>query len=539
MNRTPLGEKRKQNRPYKRWTDDFKEKRETATIFQIQIFPRVSRVRQSAFMYLFYTPIKVVLGLRKCVSARVWPEKNDIGDERLSPVKEYLLYLEKENAVGSGVKQPKVALGYGACHDLFVNATSFLNFKDLKGPPEHFNEITSKEEFLKSFAYFFKHGAAAERFMSNSDLYDQLVEEALTLPDTRWAIGGNAPLMARRFFMEGWKVLLAAKMSKKLKEYIPKEIEIVGADDTEEVKDDVHMILEYKADQQFGAFKSPRANRYIMHNDENNPLLSSLEKLGDGLGKFKPNLLVISGLQMMDNFPFKKNGRDLRAERLDLVKEQILSQPLDTLSHFEMASYVDLELLTHLTTKVLPYVDSVGMNEQELSNLYNVLEYGEVIVVADSNPRIATALDQMRKTFHLIRMKNNEYQSKREITRIHVHTLAYQAILTVKDSDWKRTEAAAAKASLTAHRYVCNNQKISLDKSKLLLDDSFSTTTDNDNNSRVFFEPSKPVACWDEDLNNTKVEICVAPVLICTEAQLTAGAGDNISAAGLVLQIEK
>ncbi|XP_022127582.2 ADP-dependent glucokinase [Pieris rapae] len=486
------------------------------------------------------TPIKLGSIITFCVVLyAVYYKRNDIGDERLSPVREYLLFLERENAVGSGIRQPKVALGYGACHDLFVNATSFLNFRDLKGAPEHFNEISTKEEFLKSFAYFFKHGAAAERFMSNSELYDQLVEQALKLKDTRWAIGGNAPLMARRFFMEGWKVLLAAKMSEQLKKNIPKEIEIVGVDENEEIKDDVHMILEYKADEQFGIYKSPRANRYIMHNDENNPLLSSLEKLGEYLGKFKPSLLVISGLQMMDNFPFKKDGRDLRAERLDLVREQILSQPLNTLSHFEMASYVDLELLTHLTTKVLPYVDSVGMNEQELSNLYNVLEYGEVVVVADSNPRVATALDQMRKTFHLIRKKNSEYNSKRQLTRIHVHTLAYQAILTVKGSDWKRTQAATAKASLTAHRYVCNNQKVSLDKSKLLLDDSFSTTTDNDNNSRVFFEPTKPVACWEEELDTTKVEICVAPVLICTEAQLTAGAGDNISAAGLVLQVEK
>lgn len=204
-----------------------------------------------------------------------------------------------------------------------------------------------------------------------------------------------------------------------------------------------------------------------------------------------------------------------------------------------MASYVDLELLLHLTTKVLPYVDSVGMNEQELSNLNSILEYGKVIVVADSNPRVATALDQMRKTFQIIREKNKEFGSKRKLTRIHVHTLAYQAILTVKNSNWKRTKAAAAKASLTAHRYVCNSSNIALDKTKLLLDDSFSTTTDDNNNSRVFLKPTEPVACWDEVLDNDEVDICVAPVLICTEAQLTAGAGDNISAAGLVLQIEK
>ncbi|CAG9788396.1 unnamed protein product [Diatraea saccharalis] len=486
-------------------------------------------------------PVKFGTILSFCVLFyAVYFRRNDVGDIRLSPVKDQLLNLESNNKVAIGNLQPKVALGYGACHDLFVNATQLLNFNELKGTPEHFNEISNKEEFLKSFAYFFKHGAAAERFMSNSELYDELIEKALKLHDTRWAIGGNAPLMAKRFFMEGWKVLFAAKMSQKLKSYIPNDIQIVGDEMNEEVKDDIHMILEYKADEIFGSYKAPRANRYIVHNDENNPLLSSLEKFGETLPKFNPNLLVISGLQMMDNYPFKREGhQDLRAERLKLVKEQILSQPATTLTHFEMASYVDLELLLHLTSKVLPYVDSVGMNEQELTNLCSILEHGEVSIVADSNPRVATALDQMRKIFHLIREKNKIHGSNRILTRIHVHTLAYQAILTVKNSNWKRTEAAAAKASLTAHRYVCNNQNIALDKSKLLLDDSFSTTTDNENNSRVFFEPSKPVSCWDEVVHRESVEICVAPVLICTEAQLTAGAGDNISAAGLVLQIEK
>lgn len=94
-------------------------------------------------------------------------------------------------------------------------------------------------------------------------------------------------------------------MSTKLLNYIPKGIKVVGADENEEIKDDVHMILEYKADETFGKLKAPRANRYILHNDENNPLLSSLEKFGENLPNFEPNLLVISGLQMMDNYPFK------------------------------------------------------------------------------------------------------------------------------------------------------------------------------------------------------------------------------------------
>lgn len=144
--------------------------------------------------------------------------------------------------------------------------------------------------------------------MSNRKLYDQLVEDALKLPGSRWNIGGNAPLMAKRFFTEGWRVLLAAKMSSKLKSYIPKEIKIVGDDGTEDVKDDVHMILEYRADEKWGPYQAPRANRFIMHNDENNPMISSLEKFDEHLPDFKPHLLVISGLQMMDNYPFKKGN---------------------------------------------------------------------------------------------------------------------------------------------------------------------------------------------------------------------------------------
>jgi ADP-dependent glucokinase len=108
-------------------------------------------------------PVKLGSIVSFCVLLyAVYFRKNDVGDLRLSPVKDHLLYLESENKVAVGYRQPKVALGYGACHDLFVNATLLLDFNDLKGNPEHFNEISNKEEFLKSFTYFFKHGAAAE-----------------------------------------------------------------------------------------------------------------------------------------------------------------------------------------------------------------------------------------------------------------------------------------------------------------------------------------------------------------------------------------
>jgi hypothetical protein len=45
--------------------------------------------------------------------------------------------------------------------------------------------------------------------------------------------------------------------------------------------------------------------RFIVHHDLNNPLVSSLEEFGSRLPHFRPHLLVVSGLQMMDNFPFR------------------------------------------------------------------------------------------------------------------------------------------------------------------------------------------------------------------------------------------
>lgn len=106
-------------------------------------------------------PVKLIVSLCVVFYA-IFYRKGNLEDVRLSDVKENLLYLETQNKVASGIYQPKVALGYGACHDLFVNATSLLNPEELQGNPEHFNEISNMEEFLKSFTYFFKHGAAAE-----------------------------------------------------------------------------------------------------------------------------------------------------------------------------------------------------------------------------------------------------------------------------------------------------------------------------------------------------------------------------------------
>jgi len=419
---------------------------------------------------------------------------------------------------------PRIAIGYGACRDLFVKGSHIMANQSFPDNPEHFLAVGNADELRRMYAYFFKAGAAAERFVSDEELWRQLVAQGEQQPDHRWELGGNAPVMAARFAKEGANVLLAAKLSPGLAGWLPEGVEVAGGAIS---TDDIHLILEYKREEAWDDVKAPRANRFILHHDLNNPRVSSQEEFQAAVPGFKPHLLVVGGLQMMDNFPFKEGER---LDRILKIKEQMASMPESVRIHFEMASFVDSSLLEELVQHVIPQADSLGMNEQELPNLHSLITRGEVSVVADSNPRIATVLDQMREVFSVLSARSGG----REVTRIHLHTLAYQAILTKQGSPWRNTGAAAVKASLTAHRHVCADSEVRPEKSYLIMDDSFATSG-RDGATRVPFTNSRPLTCWaEEDLG---IEICIAPVLVCSQAVQTAGGGDNISAAGLVVQI--
>ena len=70
--------------------------------------------------------------------------------------------LLKQEKTVDAKQQVKIAVGYGACKDLFVDAKNVIGNLKPKGTLQNFNEIKNMDEFLEMFGYFFKHGAAAE-----------------------------------------------------------------------------------------------------------------------------------------------------------------------------------------------------------------------------------------------------------------------------------------------------------------------------------------------------------------------------------------
>ncbi|XP_076156501.1 ADP-dependent glucokinase [Alosa pseudoharengus] len=448
-------------------------------------------------------------------------------DERLDAVLSSLLRAESKVGVNN-VARPKVAIGFGGCVDIIVDGVALLNKIGLPptDQPLHHDYIENAEQLAQSFGYFFAPGAASERYVMNETLFSQLVEASRELPGNRWAVGGNAPVMAGRMAFEGCDVLLGGSFSTDFNDVLPEHITVAGSAVEEP---DIHLIMEYPSGASWGPYTSRRANRYIVHSDDHNPYLDSMEEFEKQLKDFHPDLLVVGGLQMMDNFPFKQGEREAL---LGHLSHMLSSASAETSVHFEMASFVDEGLLSDLLDLVIPHADSLGMNEQELPNLLSLFRGANVTVLSDPNPRVATVLDQMRELYRLVNEQHRESGLGRALTRLHVHTLAFQAMIVTRGSQWKNTMSATAKASLVANRHVCGSSDIDPSKARLIMDESFSVSR-QEGSPRIPLQETRPVSCWDEG----DYQICVAPVLVCTEVYQTAGGGDNISAAGLVLQI--
>ncbi|KAK9542598.1 hypothetical protein VZT92_000445 [Zoarces viviparus] len=456
-------------------------------------------------------------------------------DDRLDNVLSSLLRAEGKVGVNN-VAKPKVAVGFGGCVDLIVDGVTLLNKIGLPptDQPLHHDYIENELQLAQSFAYFFAPGAAAERFLLNDTLFSELVEASRDLPGNRWAVGGNAPVMASRMATEGCDILLGGSFSPDFTDVLSQHITVAGNIVDEP---DIHLILEYPSGASWGHYTSRRANRYIVHSDDHNPYLDSMAEFAEKLKDFEPDLLVVGGLQMMDNFPFQAGERDALFSRLS----DLLSSSSPTIGvHFEMASFVEESIMEDLLHYVIPHADSLGMNEQELPNLLSLLKGSNITVLSDPNPRVATVLDQMREVYRIVNQRSKDGSAERDtngvnakpLTRLHVHTLAFQAMIVTRGSQWKNTMSAVAKASLTANRHVCGSKDIDPSKARLIMDDSFSISR-REGSQRIPLQESRPVSCWDEG----DYEICVAPVLVCTEVYQTAGGGDNVSAAGLVLQI--
>ncbi|KAG8576276.1 hypothetical protein GDO81_009817 [Engystomops pustulosus] len=417
----------------------------------------------------------------------------------------------------------KVAVGVNACVDVVVSGVSLLQALGLK--PQSGGDhvvLSSQEELAATFLHYMQRGAAAERFYSDAESFQHISRTAAQNPGAKHFVGGNAALMAQRLASHpDIQVLLCGPVGPKLHELLDDRILVPPASLQEQ--DEYHLILEYKAGEQWGSGHAPAASRFIFSHDLSNGAMTSLEVLLSSLEDFQPQLLVLSGLHMMEGLSQEK-----RASRLNEAAVALSDVPTDILIHLELASMTDGDLMRGIIYQVFPLISSLGLNEQELLFLTQSANGPHSSLSAWSGvPDVGIVSDIL---FWILQGTGSEGS---RLTRVHFHTLAYHIIATI-DGFWGNQVAAVAAGARVAGAQACASPTI--DPSRVMLKSPLEfSTSQMETSSTARITAKEPVAVWSKG----GVTFHFTPVLVCKDPTRTVGLGDAISAEGLLFSESK
>ncbi|XP_058501282.1 ADP-dependent glucokinase isoform X1 [Solea solea] len=417
----------------------------------------------------------------------------------------------------------RVAVGVNACVDVVVSGVGLLQALAVDpGTGLDHEVLHSKDDLKEAFIHYMGRGAAAERFFSNKEAFQWIARAAAEYPGAKLYVGGNAALIGQKLASyPDLMVLLCGPVGPKLHEMLDEQI-IVPPDSLQET-DEYHLILEYKAGEQWGSTQAPQANRFIFSHDVSNGEMSSLETFVASLDEFEPDLVVLSGLHMMEG-----QGRQLWEERLKEAVSAIADIHKDIPIHLELASLTDKDYMNSIMQEqVMPIVSSIGLNEQELLFLSQAGEGPHSDLAAwQGIPDVGQVSDILY--WVLEQHGRIEPSSEADLTRIHFHTLAYHVLATV-DGYWGNQAAAVMAGARVASSQACGLQSVDVSKVELKVQLEF-PSSHFEPREKLTLNPAEPVTVW----RRGNITFHLTPVLVCKQPLRTVGLGDAISAEGLV-----
>lgn len=416
----------------------------------------------------------------------------------------------------------RVAVGVNACVDVVLSGVKLLQALGLSpGSGQDHSVLHSRSNLGEAFVHFMGQGAAAERFFSDEEAFHSIAQVASELPGAQHYVGGNAALIGQKFATNSdLKVLLCGPVGPKLHELLDDSVFVPPVSLQE--ADEFHLILEYQAGEEWGHFKAPHANRFIFSHDLSNGAMNMLEAFVSSLEEFQPDLVVLSGLHMMEG-----QSKELQRKRLLEVVTSIGDIPTGVPVHLELASMTNRELMSSIVQQqVFPAVTSLGLNEQELLFLSQSAS-GPHASLSSWNgvPDVGMVSDIL---FWILKEHGSSKGRASDLTRIHFHTLVYHILATV-DGHWANQLAAVAAGARVAGTQACATDTIDASRLSLRAPREF-TTSRSEAGSTIVLNPSKPVVEWHRE----GISFHFTPVLVCKDPVRTVGLGDAISAEGLL-----
>ncbi|XP_027322016.1 ADP-dependent glucokinase isoform X1 [Anas acuta] len=416
----------------------------------------------------------------------------------------------------------RVAVGVNACVDVVLSGVKLLEALGLEpGDGKNHAVLASQQDLREAFMHFMEKGAAAERFFSDAESFHHIARTASEYPGAQLYVGGNAALIGQKLAANpDLKILLCGPVGPKLHELLDDNV-VVPPESMQE-RDEFHLILEYQAGEEWGQVKAPNANRFIFSHDLSNGALNMLEVFVSSLDEFQPDLVVLSGLHMMEG-----QSKEMRHRRLMEAVASISDIPTDIPIHLELASMTDQDFMSNIVhQQVFPLVNSIGLNEQELLFLTQSAS-GPHASLASWNgiPDVGVVSDIL---FWVLKEHGKTADRASDLTRIHFHTLAYHILATV-DGFWGNQVAAVAAGARAAGAQACATETI--DTSKVFLKAPLEFVTSQiEAPSKISLNPDEPVVHWHRE----GISFHFTPVLVCKDPVRTVGLGDAISAEGLL-----
>jgi len=181
--------------------------------------------------------------------------------------------------------------------------------------------------------------------------------------------------------------------------------------------------------------------------------------------------------------------------------------------------------MNELGKTIVPKVDSLGLNEQELGSLYLSLG-GKQFTASDfSNPKVTTVVSSLQ---YIISQTVPYEKNTRQLSRIHFHCLPFHLIVQRTESGWTNPAPGVASGSLACSQQACNLNDLEI----LLQLGTIDIPKMNGGTIQINPHNKNAVSQWTDD----KWEYSLAPVLVCKKPGKTVGLGDAISSVALLYQ---
>lgn len=511
---------------------------------------------------LYFTSLLVLILACLCT---VWLTKPDLSDSVLYKVNEWVNDIKKftksfssQNEDGGVVlndnetkeeesiiaawnnfikppskKFKRISVGINSCVDLIVRALPVFEALHIRpGSAKDHAILKNFDDLQETFSYFFSKGSAAERSYMNKEEFDKMVSVAENISNSQYFLGGNGLLMASKIatnFPEA-EVQYIGPVGPKILELIPKKLNI--PQESIFPHDEVHLILEYKVNDIWGDQVAPVANRFITSHDISNSEVSMMEVFFESLETYTPDLIVFSGLHLLDS-----QKPEFSKKRVEMMLPRLQSLPIFVPIHLELASMANVEFVGLVLKKVIPLITSLGLNEEELALLSYVgkgphTESSPTLKVShagsshNNQPEIHKVSDVILWLLKTYGHSRKSFEESR-LTRIHFHSLTYHIVGTLPEA-WTNSESAVAAGTEVAGRQACNIEQLESDKVELKIPKTFKLHSNDDKLREI--DEKRPVISWDME----GYHFVFSPVLVCRHPIKTVGLGDAISSTGLM-----